>query len=362
MGGAHEESVTKTPRAFIPHVGWLAHEPGDELVSLLRQGYFESVEQAFAWLYLRPGDWFFDCGAHIGLYSVLAARATGGDARIVAVEANEDTARLLEANLAGNGVANARVVHSAIWSTPGVVRFQRDAPTRSAYARVSFDPAEASTVEVSAVTLDALAESSGAAEIALVKLDVEGVEPEAFAGAAATLARGGCAVWMVEFTEANLVRRGSSTAELARLLSRYGLSLHELSQETLALVPFVHDGPIWFKNLFATRDAEAVNARLRAAAPSHVEVAQDILGRARACARFKDLEELDTIRKVAASNEEWARKTEALLAAERAALAAERAALADERARAHALADRVRKLETWLMPWRTFQRRRGDAR
>ncbi len=355
------------PRAFVPHVGWLSHEPGDELVSLLRQGYFEAGEQAFAWLYLRPGDWVFDCGAHIGLYTVIASRATGGGAHVFAVEPNEETARLLELNLAQNGATDARVFQSAIWNAPGTVRFHREAPTRSAYARVSLDPAEVHAVaEVPAITVDRLVELSGAPEIALVKLDVEGVELEALEGAASSIARGACAVWMVEFTEANLRRRGLSTADLASAFARHRLALHEFSPESLALVPFTLEGPVWFKNLFATRDLDRVNARLRSAAPDHVEVAQDILGRARACSRFKELEELDVTRSLAVSHEQWAKNAEGLLAGERelaAALrhrieAAERRAEDAER-RAEDAERRLRRIERWLMPWRVARKASG---
>jgi FkbM family methyltransferase len=295
----------------------LSHAPDDGLITLLHQGHFEAEEQAFAWRYLRPGDWILDCGAHVGLYSVLAARATGGDVHLVSVEPNEGTARLLELNLARSGARDARVVRSAIWKEPGSVRFVEEIAARSAYARVAVNPAAETTVEVSATTVDQLVELSGAPEIALVKLDVEGVEPEALEGAAASLARRACAVWMIEFTEANLQRRGWSTERLAEAVAAHGLSLHELSPDGRRLVPFKPEGPIWFRNLFATHDVEAVNARLASAPAQNVEIAADVLARARACRRFKEFEELDTLRALAASHEQWARNAEALLAKER---------------------------------------------
>lgn len=60
------------PELYVPHAGWFRHEPDDEVARFLSEGWFEYKEQAFLWLYLRPGDTFLDGGAHVGLYSVVA--------------------------------------------------------------------------------------------------------------------------------------------------------------------------------------------------------------------------------------------------------------------------------------------------
>ncbi|HEY6003561.1 MAG TPA: FkbM family methyltransferase [Anaeromyxobacter sp.] len=302
----------REPRAYIPHAGWLSHAPADELISLLRQGYFEAAEQAFFWLYLRPGDWFFDCGAHVGLYSSVASRATGGQCHVFALEPSEATARLLESNIAASGLDGARVFRSALWREPGHVSFLDEPPQRSAYSRITFQEQPGSKT-VPATTLDELAALSGAQEIALVKLDVEGAEPEALEGARGGLARGVFSVLMIEFTEANLQRRGMSTVQLASRVEGSGYRLCELSRETLQLAPVRVDGPIWFGNLFAVRDLDSVNRRLATADGEHVEVARDILARAAACDRFRELEELDVTRALAESNKQWALNVEELL-------------------------------------------------
>jgi FkbM family methyltransferase len=350
--------MAETLRAFIPHVGWLAHADGDEVIRLLRQGYFEAEEQAFVWRYLLPGDWFFDCGAHVGLYSVSASRVTGGDVRVLAVEPDEEIAGLLEGNLARNGVSNARVIRGAVWKAPGTVRFQREPAARSAYSRVQPDAQAPGTIEVPAVTVDQLVDLSGASQVALVKLDVEGAEPEALEGAASTIARHVCGAWMIEFTEENLARRGWSTARLEALVKAQGLTLCEISPETHELVPFSASGPVWFRNLFATPDPERVNARLRSASPERVEIARDILERARACSRFKELEELELAKSLAASHERWAKNVEALLASEKELVSQLTLGAEAAERRAEAAEQRLRRLDRWLRPWRALGRAR----
>jgi FkbM family methyltransferase len=283
---------------------------GDELATLLRQGYFEAAEQAFAWLYLRPEDLVLDCGAHVGLYSVLAARATDGAATVLAFEPSPTTAALLEANLAANGGASTQVFRTAIWKSETTLRFAEEAPGRAAYAHVAFEPAPVER-DVEATSIDRVVARLGAKRLAFVKLDLEGAEPEAIEGAAASIAGGVCQVLLVEFTEANLQRRGWSTARLGELIARQGLSLFEFSPEHLDLVPVRSTRELWFSNLIATRDPEAVRARLRSASPANVAVARDVLARARACDHLRELEDLARLRQEAADQAGWARRAEA---------------------------------------------------
>jgi FkbM family methyltransferase len=330
----------------VQHVGWLRHAPGDELATLLRQGCFEPHEQAFAWLYLRPGDSFLDCGAHVGLYSVLAGRATEGRGRIVSVEANAGTAALLRANLEANGLPTADVLVEAIWSAPGTIRFDAEGEGRAAYGHVDFERG-ARGVEVAATTVDAIVARTGAERFALVKLDLEGAEPEAIAGAAGSLASGACPLLMVEFTEANLQRRGWDTARLAAALRALGLGLYGFSADRLELVPFDASGPIWFANLFATRDAGPINERLRTAPDARRAIARDVLGRARACDRLRELEDLERFRREAADHRAWAERTEALLAQARERTEANRAWAEKTEASLAAAAERAGRCQAW---------------
>ena len=340
----------KAPQsAFIPFVGWLRHDPGDEVISLLRQGYFEAAEQAFLWLYLRPGDTVIDGGAHIGLYSVLAHRAMEGKGRVIAVEPNEHTAEHLQANLEENGVEQARIVRAALWKTVGSVGFVDDEKEgRTAYARVALD-GEA-RVKVRAVTLDKLVEESGSGEVAFVKIDVEGAEPEALAGLKDAAAKRVAPLLMVEMAEHNLLRRGFTTRKLAAQIESMGYALYEFSPETLRLKRVRVEGPIWFQNLFACIDPKRVNERLRSAPTDRITIARDILGRAAACSRFKELEELERLRHVgelAEANRQWAERTEGLLATERETTSMLRQSLEDAGSRLAAAEELAGQNKFW---------------
>ena len=308
-------------RSFIPHLGWLNHPDNDELVTLLQRGYFEAAEQAFAWLYLRPGDSFIDCGAHIGLYSLLACKATSGALDLTAIEANSDTFSYLKRNLDDAEFRSIGALNAAVWDKSGDLGFIQGEVGKSAYSHVDVGHSVQHQAKVPAIILDDIVKSR---TIALMKIDVEGSESEALTGARKSISERLLPLIMIEFTEANLVRRGRTSIELARQLERSGYQLCEFCTDKLALVPFQVAAPIWYKNLLACLDLQSVNSRLSSAGAENRQIALDVIARARACSLFSELEELENYKKSAElliETRQWALRTEGLLARERQQLA-----------------------------------------
>jgi FkbM family methyltransferase len=306
--------------SYVPHVGWLSHQYKEELITLLHRGYFEAAEQAFFWLYLRSGDCFIDCGAHIGLYSLIAHQATEGKIELVSIEADSKTFSYLKENLKRTGLESTTLVNAAVWNRPGEIGFVDAGSGKAAYSHVVFEDTTATHPEVRAVTLDEIVSAVSVPQITLVKIDVEGAEPEVLSGGAQVIAAQCCPLIMIEFTEANLARRGITSIRLARQLESLGYELCEFSTEALELLPFQVEGPIWYKNLFACIDRVAVNSRLRSACSVNKQIAQDILERARACSLHAELEELNyykTLASLATEYKEWAERTEQFLVQER---------------------------------------------
>ena len=302
---------------LVPHVGWLRHEPGDEVARLLREGHFEAAEQAFFWLFLREGDAFLDCGSHVGLFAVLAGEAMNRRGRLVCLEPNPATADLLRANLQAHGLTDARVVQAAAWSSATTLQFAPDQPGRAAYAHIA-EAAEPAAIAVPAVTLDQVTAESAATGFTLAKIDTEGAEPEVLRGAQAAVKVGHLPVVMLEFNEGNLRRNGQSTRGLFDLVEQLGWSLHRFDPGTLRLVPAAYAGEIWYENLFATTQPDRVNEQLAGAAPERVRIARDLLARARTCSKFKELEELERYKHAAAEADamrRWAQRSDALVKA-----------------------------------------------
>ena len=80
-------------------------------------GLYDRRELALLREHLRGGGDFVDVGAHVGMYTLAAARGTAG--RVLAFEPNPHARAQLEANLALNGCTNVTVVPKAVAEEPG---------------------------------------------------------------------------------------------------------------------------------------------------------------------------------------------------------------------------------------------------
>lgn len=267
---------------FLPHCGWLRFPPRDNIARFVREGWCDYVELSFLWRLLRPGDCFLDFGTHAGLYSLLAMRATDPAGRLIAVEPSPRVLDYFEANLADDTKAGRVTLHrAAIGASPGVARFEFGADNRTAFDHLlpAGDAGSSRTTEVQLTTIDAILAGWPESPVACAKLDVEGAEVAALAGASATASRVRC--WLIEFTELNLRRFGSSTRDLFQAAGQAGLRLYRWDTSE-GLIEAREQGPIWYENLIATADPEWVHDRLRSAPPDRLRVAAEIFARGRA--------------------------------------------------------------------------------
>lgn len=132
-----------------------------------------------------------DVGANIGLSALtLAAQVPRG--RVFAFEASPRTAAYLRRNAEANAPGVIEAVASAVGAEDGVAAFHQH-PSFSAGSHVlSAHHASAAgkeRVEVPMTTLDTFARARGLIRVDLIKIDVEGFEADALAGAAETIAR-----------------------------------------------------------------------------------------------------------------------------------------------------------------------------
>ena len=144
-------------------------------------GLHEHDDMGFALHFLRATDRFFDIGANVGSYTVLAAGGAG--ARTVAVEPIHSTFRALRANVRLNDLDDrVTLLNVGVGAEEGKVWFTSDLDSMN-HALASGDPV-GSAVEVAVVTLDGIATTGGPT---FIKIDVEGFETSVLAGGATTM-------------------------------------------------------------------------------------------------------------------------------------------------------------------------------
>lgn len=164
---------------------------------------------------VTPGATVVDCGAHIGLQSMLAAREGG---RVIAIEPEPANLDFLRANLEANGLSDrVEVIGKAVTDAPGAVLMHPGGSLDQAGIVRARGSDEA--VDVPGTTLD---EVLGERRFDVAKIDVEGAESLVLAGAEAAMARSSGATLLVECHPARLRDLGTDPVQFVGDLAERG--------------------------------------------------------------------------------------------------------------------------------------------
>ena len=128
---------------------------------------------------LRSGDVMVDVGANVGCIALMAAQIVGASGVVVAVEPNPDNVQMLYAGIVINGLSNVRIFPYAASSRSTV--FSLGGGRSNSRVVPPVDPRGTQVpTYVESIMLD---EALGfLPRVDLVKMDIEGHEPRAFAG------------------------------------------------------------------------------------------------------------------------------------------------------------------------------------
>lgn len=219
-------------------------------------GLHEFEDMGFLLHFLRPEDLFVDVGANVGSYTVLAAAGIG--ARTISFEPVPATHEWLRLNVALNNIeAKVDRRQLALGDKPGAIAFTLD---RGPSNRVSTAPVGANQVEVPIATLDSAL--AGQCPL-LIKIDVEGYETAAIAGAEQTLARPELKAIIMEFNGQG-AHFGYDEAALRQKLAAAGFEEFSYEPFERKLIPI---GSAKADNILMIRDRGFVERRLREAPP-----------------------------------------------------------------------------------------------
>ncbi|WLA70015.1 FkbM family methyltransferase [Bradyrhizobium diazoefficiens] len=150
-------------------------------------GTYESVIAKSITARVKPGMTVFDVGAHAGYYTLMLSRLVGRQGRVFAFEANPGNATKLRRHLQVNDVKNVDLIEAAVSDRSGAAFFEVDAH-QDKYGYMG-GLAE-SGVSVRTVVLDDFPVPD------LIKMDIEGTETRAFAGAPRLLSEHRTAIFL----------------------------------------------------------------------------------------------------------------------------------------------------------------------
>jgi FkbM family methyltransferase len=201
-------------------------------------------------VYLRPGDTVVDVGANIGDTVITSSQKVGAAGKVWAVEPHPRTHRFLTENLQLNRCTNVQTFNCAVGDKEGTVQFADD-------RRDDMNKVGGGDVTVPIKRLDDLI--SGADQIALLKVDVEGYEKPVLEGASRVLAR--TKAVHIEVSTVHFSWFGYEVKELLQILRGSGFDLYRTpTQGTLEQidVDFVPSG---VENLVCVRELGEFQSR-----------------------------------------------------------------------------------------------------
>lgn len=163
---------------------------------------------------------FVDCGAGIGLYTLMVSKNMQDDGRVLAFEPDTRMFKRLQTSVIMNHCENVTIYDAAAWWKEETLRLYSH-PAMRFQSSVKDDSGPASYSghfkDVPALTIDSLIPKGSPV---LMKIDVEGAEPEAMIGATKTLLRKDVTVIFEALTEKALQRCKSVIEPLGYQISR----------------------------------------------------------------------------------------------------------------------------------------------
>lgn len=215
----------------LGHFGYFGETlwfPSESIIfaAACQEGIYESDNLRLLQCAIRPGTWYFDIGANIGLMSapLLQAEPT---LTVVSVEASPRTVGFLKRSAAASANRSRwHVVPKALGESTGRISFHASGAAGGVYdgLRNTGRSGGGAPVEVELTTLDRLWEEHGRPAVSLIKIDVEGAETQVLRGGRACLAA--CRPLIVlEWNPVNLAAYGQAPESLLGLARELGCDL-----------------------------------------------------------------------------------------------------------------------------------------
>ena len=186
-----------------------------------RQGRWEPDLARFVAGALSEGDTFMDVGANLGFFTALAAKRVGAWGKVLSFEAHPRTRHFLQRTIEENGIQERVCVHPiAVWNERKTLQF-RDSDTSLGGNHVVADNDASGSLSVKAHPLDAYLDFAELEKLKLIKMDIEGAEPQALLGMKTLLERTRVPI-VTEFNPHCLKLLGNSTQTFWNACSTIG--------------------------------------------------------------------------------------------------------------------------------------------
>lgn len=206
-------------------------DPKDKGVAthLLKYGsYEEEVAQIF-YREIKQGMTVLDIGAHIGYFTLIAAKLVGEKGKVFAFEPEPTNLSFLLKNIEVNGYKNIIPVPKAVSDETGkTLLFLSPDNTGDHRIYSCYDDRE--FIEVETTALDEFFKGFED-KIDFIKMDIQGAEMKALRGMTEVMRRNKSLKMVVEFWPFGLKRCGSSPEEFLNEIRRNNFQIHLIKED-----------------------------------------------------------------------------------------------------------------------------------
>ncbi len=217
-------------------------------------GLHEFNDMAFLLHFLTPGDVFFDIGANVGSYTILASGVC--KAKTIAIEASANTAIITQKNIDLNKLQNkVTLINAAAGAEIGTINFSKNEDTTNHV--IGADELQNDNIEtVNVIKVDDLSIQN---KPALIKIDVEGFETEVLKGMGKTLKQQSLKAIIIELNGSG-ERYRFADADIHNLLTNNGFKPYDYDpfQRNLTLLNTYSK-----HNTIYCRDIAFINNRIK---------------------------------------------------------------------------------------------------
>jgi FkbM family methyltransferase len=145
-------------------------------------GLYEPTQTAWFKECLRPGDVFIDVGASFGYYTTLGASLVGPTGKVFAFEPSPIASQVVEKMIEESMLQNVLLTKAAIGRESGNVSLFLPTTRHLHSPSILYSDPGFVPVQVPVIALDHFAPLENVPKVKLVKIDVEGYEPDVIAG------------------------------------------------------------------------------------------------------------------------------------------------------------------------------------
>ena len=175
---------------------------------------------------VKEGMTFVDVGAHVGYYTLIAAKLVGPTGRVFAFEPNPYNFKILKRNVARNRYTNVTTVNKAVSNAEGIADFTIADSSDSGSLFEDVVKKKVEAVKVSVISLDHFFKGQKLTEGPdVLKIDAEGADPLVLEGAIQTIRTRADIKIVMEINPRALRKSGNDPYDLLSRVRYLGLKI-----------------------------------------------------------------------------------------------------------------------------------------